>query len=231
MLKAMTVAAALALAAAGQAVAQQGAAPQEARVLSVTGTGSVSAAPDMARATFGVTAQRPEASAAFSAVAQAMTDVLAAVAAAGVAAADVQTVALSLSPVYGGGGDAPLRLEGYAARQQVAVTVRALDALGPLLDAAARAGATDFDGVGFDVADRKTLEDAALAAALADAARIAGLMAEGAGVRLGAPLSIALGGGGRPEPQYRMSAMEAAMPLAAGSISVSVSVAARYAID
>jgi len=28
-----------------------------------------------------------------------------------------------------------------------------------------------------------------------------------------------------------MSAMEAAMPLAAGSISVSVSVAARYAID
>lgn len=218
-------AAIVALAVFGQARAD------EARRLSVTGIGAVSAAPDIARATFGVTAQRPAAAEAFAEVARAMTDVLAAVAGAGVAAADVQTVELSLAPVYAGGGDAPLRLDGYAARQRVAVTVRALDRLGPLLDAAARAGATDFDGIGFDVADRGALDDAARAAAMADAAHAAEVLAQAAGVRLGAPVSIALQGGMRPEAAYRMAAMDAAMPIAAGAISVTASVAVSYPIE
>lgn len=225
MLRVMAAAALLALAAFGQAAAG------EERRLSVTGTGSVSAAPDIARATFGVTVQRPAAAEAFAEVAFAMTEVLAAVASAGVAAADVQTVELSLSPVYAGGGDVSLRLEGYAARQRVAVTVRALDRLGPLLDAVARAGATDFDGIGFDVADRRTLDDAARAAAMADAAHAADVLAQVAGVRLGAPVTIMLQGGGRPEAVYRMAAMDAAMPVAAGSISVTASVAVSYAIE
>jgi len=225
MLRALGMAGLLALTAAGAATAE------EARLLSVTGTGSVSAAPDIARATFGVTARRPAAAEAFAEVARAMTGVLAAVSDAGVAAADVQTVDLSLSPVHAGGGDAPLRLEGYAARQRVAVTVRALDRLGPLLDAVARAGATDFDGIGFDVADRRALDDAARAAAMADAAHAADVMAQAAGVRLGAPVSITLHGGGRPEAVYRMAAMDAAMPVAAGSISVTASVAVSYAIE
>lgn len=219
-------AAIVALAAFGQAAADE-----EARRLSVTGTGAVSGAPDLARAVFGVTAQRPAAAEAYAETARAMTDVMAAVAAAGVAEADVQTVELSLAPVYVGGGDAPLRIEGYAARQRVAVTVRALESLGPLLDSAARAGATDFDGVSFDVADRKALSDAALTAAMADAARAAALLAEGAGVRLGAPVSVALHGGGRPEPVYRAAAMDAAMPVAAGSIGVTATVAVTYAIE
>lgn len=207
------------------------AAEHDLRRLSVTGFGSVTAAPDIARAVFGVTTQRPAAAEAYADNASAMSAVIAAIAESGVAKADVQTIELSLSPVYAGGGDTPLRIEGYAARQRVSVTVRALEALGPLLDATARAGASDFDGVSFDVAERRTLNDAALSAAIADAARSAALLAQGAGVRLGAPVSVTMQGGARPEAEYRMVAMEATMPVAMGSISVTATVALTYAID
>lgn len=207
------------------------AADDDQRRLSVTGFGSVSAAPDIARAVFGVTTQRPAAAEAYAETARAMSDVLAAVAASGVSAADVQTIELSLSPVYAGGGDAPMRIDGYAARQSVSVTVRALETLGSLLDAAARAGASDFDGVSFDVAQRRALTDAALGAAMEDAARSAALLAQAAGVRLGAAISVDQQGGARPEAAYRVAAMDAVMPVAAGSISVTATVSVVYAIE
>lgn len=204
------------------------------RTLSVSGTGTVSAAPDMAHATFGVEARRPEAAAAAAAAAGAMTAVIARLRDAGIAGRDIRTVEIGLNPVYSRpDSTAPLILEGYVATHRVVATVRALDRLGAVFDAAIGAGATDFGGVSFDIAARAALEDDARRAAVADAARIAGLLAEAAGVRLGAPQSIGVGGVS-PVPMAEMRAMRmeaAGTPVAAGDMAVSATVAVVYAIE
>jgi len=68
--------------------------------LSVTGTGIVSATPDMATVTSGVTTQGPTAGEALAANSKAMADLLAALTAAGIADKDVQTSNFSVNPNY-----------------------------------------------------------------------------------------------------------------------------------
>lgn len=202
------------------------------RRLSVVGSGTVSAVPDLARVTFGVTVQRPLAADAFAEAAAAMRAILAAAAQAGVPAIDLRTTDISLAPVYKGGVYDSRKIDAYSASHQVLAIVRNLDALGPLLDATARAGATDFGGVMFDVADRATLLDEARAAAVADAARAAAVLSEGAHVALGAPVEIVLVGASGPERAFRAVAMsDSAMPIAPGAIEVTASVSVTYALE
>jgi uncharacterized protein YggE len=216
------------------AFASAATAGQDDRTISVTGSGSASAAPDMARATLGVEARRAEAAEAVSAASAAMSAIIASLRDAGVAERDIRTVEIGLNPSYSRpDNNAPLRLEGYIASQRVIATVRALDRLGPVLDAAVGAGATDFGGVSFDIAGREALEDAARRAAVTDAARIAGQLAEAAGVNLGAPQPISLGSYG-PMPLREMAVMKmdaASTPVAPGEMTLNASVSVVYAIE
>lgn len=203
-----------------------------ARSISVTGRGEAQATPDMAMAGFGVSLRRPTAADAYTSVARAMNSVVAAALTSGIDAEDMRTAELVLGPIYAGGGDSPLRIEAYEARQRLVVTVRDLERLGAVLDAAARAGATDFDGVTFDVADKTVLQDEARRAAVADAARVAGLLADSAGVGLGQPITISMSHSftAPPMPGVMRAAMEA-MPVAPGTLIVTADVAVTYAIE
>jgi uncharacterized protein YggE len=202
------------------------------RTINVTGRGQAQATPDMAMAGFGVSVRRPTAADAYASVARAMNSVVASALTSGIDAEDMRTAELSLGPIYAGGGDSPLRIEAYEARQRLVVTVRDLDRLGAVLDAAARAGATDFDGVTFDVADKSALQDEARRAAVEDAARIAGLLAESAGATLGGPITISMGHSYTPPPMpgVMRAAMEA-MPVAPGTLVVTADVSITYAIE
>lgn len=221
----------LAAAIAAGFASQAGAADVAPRRVIVTGHGAAEAAPDLARARFGVSERAPDAAAAYAAAARAAAGVVAAVAALGVAPTDVQTVSLELHPVHAGGGDAPLRIEGYEARSILSATVRDLSRLGPMLDAAAAAGASAVEGVSFDVADRAPLEDAARRAAVADARRTAALLAEGAGAALGAPLELSLQSFGRPMAAMMRMAADEAMPVMAGALTVTAEVSAVFALE
>lgn len=203
------------------------------RNVSVEGIGRVEAVPDMAVVQIGVQREAREAGSAMAAASDAMTAVLAQVQDAGIAPGDIQTMRIGLDPRWrhANDGSAP-RVVGYVASNDLSVTVRDLDLLGALLDAVVSDGANAMNGLSFDVADREALEDAARVAAVEDARRKAGMIAEAAESALGSVISLSEGsfGGGPPIMMQTAEAMRSSVPVAAGQIDVVVSVRAVFAL-
>ena len=222
-----------AAAAAAALVAGSGAALAESRALiTVTGTGRVEAAPDMATISLGVTSEARTARAAMDETSVKVAALLAVLDAAGIEPRDRQTTGLSLNPVwdhrtYDSGGSP--RIVGFSAQNTVTVRVRALDGLGELLDGVLGAGGNTFNGLAFGFLEPRPLEDEARRRAVADARAKAELLTAAAGVALGPVVSIAEGGGyAPPMPEFRMAmaadSMPAPVPVAAGELSIAVSV-------
>jgi hypothetical protein len=176
--------------------------------LTVSANGMVTVVPDVARIYLGVSLTKPTVKAARDAAAIAMTDIVAAIKALGVAEGDIRTTGLSLYTQYATGSST--KIVGYAISEQVQVTVRDLDKAGDVVDAATAKGATDVNGISFEIADPVKAQNDARAAAVA-AARVSALaMASAAGVTLGSVISIS--DAGAPGPIYYGAA--SAAPLA-----------------
>ena len=159
-----------------------------AHTITVSGSGKITVVPDVARIYLGVTVTKPTVKAARQAGAQAMTDIIAAVKALGVAEADIQTTNVSLNPQYGS-GSAP-KVVGYQISEQIEVTVRDLDKAGDVVDATTAAGATNVNGISFELADPVKATNDARAAAVVAARTSAQAMASAGNVSLGAVVSI-----------------------------------------
>ena len=114
-----------ALAQAPPGASPPGEAAFRATTLDLAAYGEVRLAPDQAMISLGVTTDAPTAQAAMQANAQQMSQVLAAVRRAGIAAKDVQTAQIGVEPQYAYEQNLPPRLSGYRATDQVSVTVRA----------------------------------------------------------------------------------------------------------
>ncbi len=156
--------------------------------ITVSATGKVTVVPDVARLSLGVTANKSTVKAAREAGAKAMTDIIAALKALGIADADIQTTNVSLYPQYA--NSSPAKVIGYQISEQVQVTVRDLDKAGDAVDAATANGATDVNGISFEVADPVKAQNDARAAAV-EAARVsAQAMATAGHVSLGTVVSI-----------------------------------------
>lgn len=201
----------------------------EPRRIHVVGHGEAEAAPDMAVARVGVRSRRATAQAAYAAAADGVAAVFDAVAGLGIEARDVRSETVSLNPVQRRDGDGALTIDGYEAAHRLAVRLRDLDALAPLLDAVATGPDAVIEGVAFALSDPQPAEDAARDAAVADAMRTARRLAEAAGVVLGAPVSISTTPEGGPRPMMRAMAMDAG-PVAPGEQTVSVTVSMSFAI-
>ena len=156
--------------------------------ITVSASGKVTVVPDVARVTLGVTITKPTVKAARENAAVSMTKIIAAVKALGVADADIQTVGLSLYPQYANGS--PSRIVGYQISEQLQITIRDLDKTGDVVDAATAKGATDVNGISFELADpAKALNDAR-ANAVTAAQASAQAMATAGHVTLGSVVSI-----------------------------------------
>ena len=223
------LAGALAMALAGAALADD-----MPRQITVTGEGRVEAAPDMATISLGVTHENEQAKLAMEATSDAVARILERIAAMGVAPRDMQTRALSLSPVWSertASDGNRARITGFVASNTVMVRVRDLASLGRILDAVIEDGANDFNGLQFDVQNPEPLMDEARRAAVADAMARAALLAEAAGVTLGPVQSISEQGGMRPMGAMMDMAMrESGVPIAAGEVSVEAMVSMVFAI-
>lgn len=158
------------------------------RLITVTGESMVSVPPDMATIQIGVTTQAPSARDASDANAKKMTGLLAAVKAASIADADVQTTSLSLQPQYSG-GNSP-RIIGFQASNQVTIKVRDLAAVSNVLDRAIAAGANDISGIEFVVSERSKALDRARKEAIEDARRKAEIYVAAAGAKVGPVVTI-----------------------------------------
>jgi hypothetical protein len=182
----------------------------------------------------GVQTQAATASAAQSDASAAMTKIIAAVKAAGVADADLATQAISLQPQidYSVTGKSPSKVTGYQASQSLQVTVRHLDQTGAIIDAGVSAGANQVGDVSFSVADPSAATTQARTAAMADAKARAQTLAQAAGVTLGAPLSISEVSAPSPVPFAAAAAQRALVstPVEAGTTQIEVDVQVTFAI-
>ena len=233
-LGALIVAVAAMSAHAGPAAAAPTASDPATHTISVSGTGKVTVVPDVARVNLGVTMHQPTVKAARASAAQSMRDIIAAIKALGVADADIQTTGLSLYPQYANGSTT--RIAGYTISEQVQVTIRDLDKAGDVVDAATAKGATDVNGISFELADpAKTMNDAR-AAAISAARASAQAMASAGNVNLGAIVSMTDASVAQPYPVYFGNAAGAApdaavkTPVQVGTQDVSVVIQVVFAI-
>ena len=200
--------------------------------ISVSGEGVVQSAPDMATISLGVTTQGTTAAEAMAANSTEVAKVLANLTAAGIEGRDIQTTGLSLNPVWSN-YDQTQKIESYSAMNSVTVRVRALDALGGVLDAAVKDGANTLNGLTFGLADPAPALDEARQRAVADAARKAAILAQAAGVKLGRIVNITEGTAYPPPPPMFASndSMKSSVPVAGGEVAMQVTVTILYAIE
>ena len=208
--------------------------------ISVCGHGTAQVKPDRASISAGVNVQSSTAQDARNRAATAMTAVINALKSNGVASDDIQTGYVSIAPQYDYNGGAP-RTTGYMASNSVNVTVRDVGAVSKLLDAVTAAGGNSVyvSGVSFSSSDPSAAATQAQQKALTDAKNQATRIAQGAGVNLGAPVSIQVGGCGNSSgPLPYASDQRAAVgdkanaptPIQPGQQDVTVDVAVVYAI-
>ncbi len=192
--------------------------------ITVTGTGSVSAAPDDAQLSFGVESRGETAQAALAANGDAMRKVISALRAAG--ARDVATQWVSVWQASDDGG----ATSGYSASNSVSATIGVARA-GELIDTAVAAGANQVSGPDMSAADAKGLYQQALGNAVDDARAHAEALAKATGRTLGAVTTIAEGGGSQPVPMYRAAADAASpTPIVGGQQETTATVTVTFAL-
>jgi uncharacterized protein YggE len=191
--------------------------------------------PDEARIQAGVFAQASSAADARARAAQAMNAVLAALKSNGVATDDIQTDYFSITPQYSYDSSGPRQI-GYQANNNVTATIRDVNAVGKVADAVTAAGGNNVvvSGIQFSAGDPSQAQAQAEASALNDAHQQAQHIAAGAGVSLGSPVSIQVGGCGLQQPVVYAGAAQASSasgtPIQPGLVNVEVDVAVVYAI-
>jgi len=204
------------------------------RWIEVSGEGSVSAAPDFARVTLGVTTAAKDAREAMAANAKSANALVQLIKSEGVAPKDIQTSGLSISPMFSNQQPAQPNaptITGYSVSDNVTVIVRDIPRLGALLDGAVAAGANAIYGIGFGQNDPSALLDKARPLAVADARRKAEIYAAAGGAKIGRLMELTEEAGARPVAfaarAYAPSAA-APTPIEAGEDKLSVTVMARF---
>ena len=203
--------------------------------LTVVGTGTIEAKPDIVYLTLGVDIKADNAASVVSDASTRMDRILAALKAAGVAEEDIHTSSYNLwvEQRYDPQTGQPTGVIDYHIMHTVRATVRDIDKVGTVLSAAVEAGATTVQEVSFSVADPDKLATEARQKAIADAQKRAQEMAGALGITLGKVVSVSESGGYTPTPYYmdgKGGAAEyaASVPLPAGTFSVSISVVVVY---
>lgn len=211
-------------------------AAESARTITVEGHGEVTAAPDSASVSAGVTTQASTAAEALSANASAMNGVFAALKHMGVQDKNIQTSNFSVEPQYAPyNASVPDRqhIIGYQVSNEVRVTLDHVSNVGPAIDALVSAGANQMNGISFMVHDPKPLLDQARTSAVEDAMARAAVLARAAHVTLGPILSIEESSNAAPGPirPLMMAKAEARTPIATGEETIAANVSITWQIQ
>lgn len=194
------------------------------RTITVTGDGTATTVPDRASFQFGVDTRATSAKDALARNSAAATAMIAAVKAAGVAGDDLQTVGVSLSPQTAPDGTT---IVGYTASNSISATIPLAKA-GTVVDAAVGAGADSVSGPSLDGSDRGALYRDALEHAFTDAKAKAEVLAQSAGVPLGAVQTVVEGASPTPLPYAARASFGAAVPVEPGTQTIDATVTVTY---
>ena len=213
---------------AGGADAATHATSSGASTVTVTGNGTVTAVPDQASFSFTVQTKATTAAAALALNGADTKAVIAAVEAAGVPEANIQTAQVSLNPVVSNDGTS---IVAYTAFDTITVTKLTIAKAGSIVDAAVGAGATDVSGPSLELSGQDALYNKALKDAVANAKSKAQALADAAGRNLGDVVSIVEGGGAVPVPFAVGAAKDASTPIEPGTQDVQATVTVTYALN
>lgn len=206
------------------------------RTISLSASGSVSARPDIAEISTGVTSDAKTAREALNANTKSMTDVIDALKGAGIDEKDIQTSNFSVSPLYRHFKDGrPAEITGYRVSNSVRIVVRDLKKLGGILDEVVTLGSNQINGISFSVSETAELLDKARVEAMEKAIKRAKLYTEASGTKLGRVLTINEQTYSQPpRPVYaRAMRMEAAkaVPVEAGEQELQVRISVSWELE
>ncbi len=228
MFRSALLAATLALAPVATALADEG----KGRI-SITGTASIDAKPDLATVNAGVESTGPTARDALTANSKQMNAVFDAIKGLGIEDRDVGTSNFNIAQNWRHGPEGS-KPDGYRVSNQVSLRLRDVSRIGEVLDALTSAGVNQAGNIQFDVEDADTLLDTARSKAVGKARKRAELYAAAAGVTLGKVMNISEGGPNRQLPHPQFAAMESrsagAPPIAPGEQKLNVSVTVTWAL-
>lgn len=208
--------------------------------ISVTGHGEFSDAPDIAVIGFAVETTAPEAATAMAENASKSQAVAKALKSAIGKSDTITTSGYSVDPVYDHRRNRPPNepptITGYVARNQVRVQTANTNAVGDLIDLAAKAGVNRISGLHFRLDKQDDAKSEALRRATADARRQAATIADSLGVKLGGVLHATTSQPATIAPRaFRGAAMameaHAPTPIEPGEVRVDATVHVTYEID
>ena len=231
------------------------------KIITVNGVGTVEASPDEAILVLAVTNQAATAEQAAKDNADTASRVIDAILglslSKGITKDDITTIDYSLTPVYSQpdkcvtttevpqppGDTKPQvicttttpQLVGYAVRNAVQVTVKDMNSIGKVLDAATGAGANEISGISFTFTSGTyaSLQKQALQNAIQDASGQAQAMATALGVHITGVVSVNPAYVYRPYINYKAetSSSGASTPIQTGTLQVTVNVQVIYEIS
>ncbi len=215
---------------AGASPAWLTAATQQAGRITVTGTGTVTGVPNQLTLALSVQVNGSSVTSALTQANRAVRAVTGALTRRGVAAADIQTSDLNISPNYQGNSSVPVS---YGVSESLTATLNHLGTAGAQIQAAVRAGgnAVSINDVSLDISNTGKLMASARAGAVADARAQASQFAAALGEPLGPVISLT------PEQQVTVplafgaasKAAPASVPISAGTQPLTVSITVVYA--
>jgi uncharacterized protein YggE len=198
--------------------------------VTVVGTGSAEAAPNLLVATFGAELRADSVAEALDGTVRAMADVIARLRAGGVGDLDLNTGSASIQSVLDEHG----RVVAYAASQRLTARLRNLPLAGALVGEAVVAGgqAARLHGLAFALSDTRAVDEWARVQAWQDARSKAGQLATLAGRTLGPVLRIRETGDGLTVGPAVLSTVQfsaAGLPVEPGTESARVSIEVEWA--
>lgn len=209
--------------------------------LTVKGESHIEVPADLLRLNIGVQTEDEEAPRAVDRNSRQTRDVIDAIELAGLTEDEYETGRFRLRPVYSrrpraAEPDWKPQIIGYEVLNSIAVKTTRLDLAGDLIAAANKAGANTIDTVGFDLADRRTGREEAIAEATANAIADARTLARAASLDLLRILSIHLDHRSEPASlEFSRGRVASAMtgekpPLTPGTVAVEATVTIVYEI-
>lgn len=212
------------------------AALEKENTLTATGIGKVTVKPDVAYIQMGVMTMDKDAQKAQEDNKATMNKVIAKLKSMGIDEKDIQTTTYNIYPQYNYQNNKQT-LEGYQVENIVKVTVRNIDKVGNILDAAAKEGINRSYGINFGVLDTDAVYKQALQKAIDNAKGKAEVMAKQAGVTLKKPVAIYEGSASENVSRQAGMALDMmmanvnAVPISSGELEIQANVVVVYQIQ
>ena len=205
-------------------------------VITATGEGRASGKPDRAVVTVAAITEAKDAASAAEESARVQGDVIAALKKLIGDGGSVKTSGYSLNPMYDFENNRQT-LRGYQVRNAITAELRDTKLVGPVIDAAVKAGASEVSSIGFEVRENAELRAKAIAEASAAAVREATAAAQSLGLRAGEVRTVSVAstsGGNPPMPMAKGRMMESAQmdtPVEPGTVEVHATVSVEVRLE